>query len=1537
MKKFPSLKCPICGKVYKEVGTFGNHMRKEHPGTIPEDWTDLRYAYFIHTGKEKGTCSECGAETAWNETSGKYSRLCSNPNCKKQFRDRVMAGMRKKYGQANMLEDPSFRERMLTHRRISGEYQFADGGKVAYMGTLEKAFLKMLDTFFHFPSSDIMSPSPNRYLYYYENENDLEHVGQHMYVPDFFIPSLNLEIELKSSDNQRPRNLLVDVPKDAAKDIAMIKNPMINYCKVYENDYYVFFQIFADLANQNMTGEHRPIKYISRSLLTSVYRDYIPNEYLRIIDQYIYKYSEKDIMKKPANESEAPMLEEAEYRQEEKEEKDIPQFSPNDIYQYELDAIKESEKEEDDTDEVGINPMMYYQIGAYASKDAALATESFSFFDLKDESMQPGLESIFDRVSQDSIDGRATKKYSRWRDRLFGSRVLGKAAAKTFTKVTVENGRIFIKGVNCNLLLYRIKEYYTEAKLKYIFEYKYNERSWKLYQKKILGKGDMKIDYVYAPEFFALELVDLFRELGDYYYDQSYIKIAQLIYEATWLSKADSNPVEELDLAPLKNIRLSLMDHQVEFIQHWPQLLNHLNLRGYILSFKPGQGKTLTSIGLAECLKAEKVYIVCPNNLKDNWALEIKKYYAKYDNEQEWMKDVCILGTKYGNPKTARFIITNNEAINLMDKVAKRDPDSLFILDESHNFRNYEGIRSTQLFNLVDKIDPKNVLCVSATPIKAVPAEIVPALRLIDKTFTDEAANMYAHCFDLSNTAAMTLVTKRFGMSIYNPSAVKVDLPPRHEKKVNLDLDDTSRYLLSTVHEEIIESFNKIHKEFIEDHQPIIKTFTDLIRKYSLAPKKETDAYLFWVINSANSARETAHELAVKEYKAYIDTYIRPNTECPSDTADNLLQMEQELINAARSSMGQAVGMLPKRRAEMYSQLYLQNREYFYEKIRQNTKKTIIFSTMVSVVETIAKDLNDFGIGTVMITGKVSDRLDLLTKFKEDPNTLVLVATSTTMGTGMTFTEASQVFFFGTPWRGTDFEQAWSRVYRIGQTAETWIYTVMLNSTEPNLSDRMQTILDWSINMFSAALTPSDIDESDTATESFTEAMEIKKTVPGLIAMLSNMGDVLSTFKHGIAAEDHIVENYTDEDLRRAYKTITPGYFYKTKAGTFFDFQLFQDYYIKSHSYTAFSYLIEVLEPVHKMHAITTVYDGNWILYPEFYLGGEDKNFTNGIYAAKTLDEICSFVANSLTHNASNTKMKVYRIRAKYGWCDERYDELMDRIYSEPIRVKFIKEATDLEFAVQALLPDVVEEQYVPRLYEGETNSLNEMANYFYSVSQNNCDLQSIFTDSNKIDRVRTIFEDANIFNGETHRYFSDFAIVNDMRKALDRIPLFTGTVGTFCVSIDTEYGNIGYHPYILLPFRNECILLEAAMNSRSNGIYIVKTPEVAIHTLAMNILQLHSDATKMTEDKWHQFMRNLFEAQEKGVDKIFIKNYPLTEEFWNKCDALARKDVLSYLNTQVKPAVMRINRAIWNEYGAEIKHLPRLEVLNYGWRICRF
>lgn len=121
---------------------------------------------------------------------------------------------------------------MLANRKISGKYKFRDGVEFEYTGTYELDFLKYLDQVLKWKSSDIMSPSPHLYSYHY-NEKD------HFYIPDFFVPSLNLEIEIKW-DSNGVRNK-ESWEKEQIKDGLMKSmSNLFNYIKIYNKDYTEF-------------------------------------------------------------------------------------------------------------------------------------------------------------------------------------------------------------------------------------------------------------------------------------------------------------------------------------------------------------------------------------------------------------------------------------------------------------------------------------------------------------------------------------------------------------------------------------------------------------------------------------------------------------------------------------------------------------------------------------------------------------------------------------------------------------------------------------------------------------------------------------------------------------------------------------------------------------------------------------------------------------------------------------------------------------------------------------------------------------------------------------------------------------------------------------------------------------------------------------------------------------------------------------------------------------------------------------------------
>ena len=139
-----------------------------------------------------------------------------------------------KYGKLYLTQDPEMQRKMLQNRKISGVYQWSDGvTKLPYVGSYEKDFFRHLDMDLHWPAGDIVAPSPHTYTYSYNGKD-------HFYIPDAFIPSLNCEIELKSTVRQEKQNP-ESYDKEKLKDELMKScSNLINYLKIDNRDYTNF-------------------------------------------------------------------------------------------------------------------------------------------------------------------------------------------------------------------------------------------------------------------------------------------------------------------------------------------------------------------------------------------------------------------------------------------------------------------------------------------------------------------------------------------------------------------------------------------------------------------------------------------------------------------------------------------------------------------------------------------------------------------------------------------------------------------------------------------------------------------------------------------------------------------------------------------------------------------------------------------------------------------------------------------------------------------------------------------------------------------------------------------------------------------------------------------------------------------------------------------------------------------------------------------------------------------------------------------------
>lgn len=253
-----TIKCKFCDTYFADVESYVSHLGEVHKDLIPENMVHWQYYYYLKTGRTHGSCVVCKQDTTWNDSTHKYNRFCTNPKCKEKYREIFKQRMVGKYGKVCLLNDPEQQKLMLSHRSISGEYTWSTDPRkrFTYTGSYERAFLEFLDLDMHYEASDIMAPSPHTYFYEYQGQ-------KHFYIPDFFINSLELEVEIKDGgDNPNMHHKIQDVDKvkEKLKDDVMRSNKnTFNYIKIENKDHFKFFKYLTVAKDRFENGDKKKI------------------------------------------------------------------------------------------------------------------------------------------------------------------------------------------------------------------------------------------------------------------------------------------------------------------------------------------------------------------------------------------------------------------------------------------------------------------------------------------------------------------------------------------------------------------------------------------------------------------------------------------------------------------------------------------------------------------------------------------------------------------------------------------------------------------------------------------------------------------------------------------------------------------------------------------------------------------------------------------------------------------------------------------------------------------------------------------------------------------------------------------------------------------------------------------------------------------------------------------------------------------------------------------------------------------------------
>jgi len=235
--------CPNCSRIYTDINSLCDHVGSTHPEVVPKTVSIKQYIFNVRNklppNNKFGKSILSGKPTTFNEELGKYNRL-ANEKEKEEYRKMFVTRMKKVHGKEHLLNDVEQQIKMLHSRKISGKFKMFDDKEIPYTGSYERDFLESLNRI-EWPSEDIMMPAPQIFNYKDEEGKD------HFYIPDAFLVSLNLIVEIKSADNKHYR--LRDINVERIKD-KILKESSFNYVKIYDMDYSAFLEKIIEIRDE---------------------------------------------------------------------------------------------------------------------------------------------------------------------------------------------------------------------------------------------------------------------------------------------------------------------------------------------------------------------------------------------------------------------------------------------------------------------------------------------------------------------------------------------------------------------------------------------------------------------------------------------------------------------------------------------------------------------------------------------------------------------------------------------------------------------------------------------------------------------------------------------------------------------------------------------------------------------------------------------------------------------------------------------------------------------------------------------------------------------------------------------------------------------------------------------------------------------------------------------------------------------------------------------------------------------------------------
>lgn len=624
----------------------------------------------------------------------------------------------------------------------------------------------------------------------------------------------------------------------------------------------------------------------------------------------------------------------------------------------------------------------------------------------------------------------------------------------------------------------------------------------------------LSLHYFFIPDFLYMLSVLRHAPKTNWSSRRTIDRIVSGIMKDTWYEISTRPVVSMVDPSRQELMKWKAMPKQLEFLELFGDKMPRYDLRGYILAFAPGGGKTFVDLLVATCLIppsiAEVKIILSPKKAMHLvWEKSINAVFKK--TPKYWVSDS---GIKMPMDNTEYYIFNYeqlDQAIALGKHLITHGIRYFVIVDESHNFADHRSNRTQKLVKLQTLKDNIYFIWTSGSPILKSAAEMVSFLKCSDPRFDADAERRFKRIFSTNPGRAGEIFNHRLGqmMGFFVPkSAFSPTKPTVKELPVRLPPSLANKFLMSSVREEM--------KDFIKERLVFYSDNIDHLRRvvskwmdyHERTLKTRAEMNLFGIYQKNLKMIMQAPDLMLSEVLAEARAYER------SKLIPSLPPVERKAFKDALSAVkniklkvrGEALGtILAKRRSECAAALGIYCKPDVI--MKESLSKTLFFASSVLPVKILDQHLRAMGHEPMLVyAGTNSELTANIEAFTDDPNINPICATMQSLSEAVPVIAASTVVLLNRPFRQATYDQVIARADRLGQIHPVTIVEVTLDTgDQPNVSSSTDAILS-SIREIINALIGPEFAGPDPDEREFKAVIDASREDPSLLKFEENVG-----------------------------------------------------------------------------------------------------------------------------------------------------------------------------------------------------------------------------------------------------------------------------------------------------------------------------------------------------------------------------------------------------------------------------------------------